>query len=103
MALSLQVAYPTTDGTTFDFDYYMNTHMPLVGEHMGATMASAMVAKGLGGPAPGAPSPFYAIATMTFEDQAAMDAAMAKAGPVIADIPNFTDTQPMIMVGEVAG
>jgi hypothetical protein len=38
---------------------------------------------------------------MVFADQAAMDAAMAKLGPVQADIPNFTDVRPEILIGEV--
>lgn len=102
MALSLQVIYPIVDGTHFDMDYYLGTHMPLVGEHMGAHIASTLVTKGLAG-GPDTPPGSYAIATMTFTDQAAMDAALKASGPVMADIPNFTDTKPQILVGEVVG
>lgn len=102
MAVSLQVAYPTTDGTTFDYDYYLDTHMALVAEHMGPHIASTVVTKGLAG-GPDTPPPFYAVATIVFADQAAMDAAMAKAGPVVGDIPNFTDTAPQMLIGEVVG
>lgn len=102
MALSLQVAYPTTESTHFDMDYYLGTHMPLVGTHMGAHIEQTVVTKGLSG-GPETPPPFYAIATMVFADKAAMDAAMAAARPVLADIPNFTDTTPQMLVGEVAG
>ena len=35
------------------------------------------------------------------EDQAAMDAAMSKLGPAIEDIPNFTNSQPEMLIGEV--
>lgn len=101
MALTLQVAYPATDGTSFDYAYYGSTHMALVAEHMGPHMNSASASKGLAGGGPGAPSPFYAIATLTFDDQAALDAALAAGAPVIADIANFTDTTPHMMVGEV--
>jgi uncharacterized protein (TIGR02118 family) len=100
MALALQVIYPIVDGTHFDVDYYLGTHMPLVGEHMGPHIASTLVTKGLAG-GPDTPPGIYAIATMTFEDQAAMDAAMKASGPVIADIPNFTDTRPQMLIGEV--
>lgn len=103
MALTLQVAYPAVDGTTFDHDYYASTHMALVGEHMGPHLSGASASKGLAGGGPGAPTPFYAIATLTFADQAAMDAAMAAAGPVLEDIPKFTSTTPHMMVGEVIG
>jgi hypothetical protein len=38
-----------------------------------------------------------------FTDQAAMDAAMANIGVAVSDIPNFTNTEPAILIGEVAG
>lgn len=100
MALSLQVVYPITDDTHFDYTYYLETHMPLVGEHMGAHIDSTLVTKGLAA-GPDAPPNIYAIATMTFADQAALDAALAAAGPVLADIPKFTNTKPEMLIGEV--
>ncbi|MDA7428451.1 EthD family reductase [Primorskyibacter aestuariivivens] len=102
MPLSLQVIYPITDETHFDYDYYLGTHMPMVGEHMGAHIDNVLVTKGLAG-GPDVPPPIYAVATMTFADQAALDAAMAAAPPVIADIANFTNTKPQMLVGEVIG
>lgn len=102
MALSLQVIYPITDGTHFDMDYYLGTHMPLVGVHMGPHIAQTLVTKGLAG-GPDTPPGIFAVATMTFADQAAMDAAMKASGPVLADIPNFTDSKPQMLIGEVVG
>ena len=102
MSISLQVAYPVTDDTQFDYDYYLATHMPLVGEHMGPHIESTLVTKGLAG-GPDVPAPYYAIATIVFADQAALDSAMAVAGPVLADIPNFTNTQPQMLIGQVVG
>ena len=103
MPVTLQVMYPKVDGTKFDMDYYLATHLPMVGEHMGPHISSTLVTKGVGGPAPGAPAGYYAVASIIFADQAAMDAAMAVAGPVVADIANFTDTEPQMLVGEVIG
>lgn len=100
MALSLQVVYPVSEDTHFDMDYYLGTHMPLANSHMGDHLESVQVTKGVAG-GPDAPPPFYAVATMTFADQAAFDAAMAAADPVVADIPNFTDTTPQMLIGEV--
>ncbi|TCL08224.1 uncharacterized protein (TIGR02118 family) [Shimia isoporae] len=101
MSIALQVLYPATDGTKFDHDYYTSTHMDLVEQHMGPHVASTVVTKGLGGGGPDAPAPFHAIATIIFPSQEAMGAAMDAAGPVMQDIPNFTDVQPQVMVGEV--
>lgn len=102
MALSLQVIYPITDRTHFDMEYYLGTHMPLVGGHMGPHIAETLVTKGLAG-GPDTPPGIYAVATMTFADQAAMDAAMKVSGPVIGDIPNFTNSKPQMLIGEVVG
>jgi uncharacterized protein (TIGR02118 family) len=102
MPVSLQVIYPVGDGTHFDHDYYVATHLPLVGEHMGPHIDSTLVTKGLAG-GPDTPAGFHAVATIVFADQDAMNAAMAKAGPVLADLPNFTNVQPAMLIGEVVG
>lgn len=102
MAMSLQVIYPIKPGTKFDMDYYADTHMQMVNDHMGNHIASLVVTKGLAG-GPDTPPPYYAVATMTFADQAALDTALNAAGPVVADIPNFTNTIPQMLVGEVIG
>lgn len=102
MAVSMQVLYPVADGTTFDFDYYGSTHMALVQEHFGAHMQSAQASKGLAG-GPDTPPPYHAIATLVFDSQDDLNAAMANAGPVLGDIPNFTNVQPQVLIGEVLG
>ena len=102
MAMSLQVIYPITEETNFDYDYYTSTHMDLVNQHMGPHISSTIVTKGLAG-GPDAPPQSYAVATFTFADQGALDATMGAAGPVIADIPKFTNSQPQMLIGEVIG
>lgn len=102
MSATLQVLYPITDGTTFDYDYYLSTHMDLVGEHMGPHIDRTLVTKGLAG-GPETPPGFFAIASIVFKDADAMNAAMKVAGPVLADIPNFTNTTPLTLIGEAVG
>jgi len=100
MAVSLQVLYPISDGTTFDFDYYTSTHFAIVGEHMGDHVESMLVTKGLAG-GPDVPPGYHAVASLVFADQDALNAAMEVAGPVLADIPKFTNVQPQMLIGEV--
>ncbi|WP_299921739.1 EthD family reductase [uncultured Pelagimonas sp.] len=102
MSVSLQVLYPIGDGTTFDYEYYFSKHMELVGEHMGPHIGSTLVTKGIAG-GPDTAAGYYAIASIVFADQEKMDAAMQAAGPVMEDIPKFTNVQPNILIGEVAG
>jgi hypothetical protein len=63
MALSLQVVYPVDGGTRFDMEYYLDTHMALVGEQMGPHIEQTLVTRGVSGGAPDTPPPFYAVAT----------------------------------------
>ncbi|MEP6065918.1 MAG: EthD family reductase [Paracoccaceae bacterium] len=100
MRLSVQVLYPTDGGTTFDHDYYAKTHMALVDKHMGAQIAEATITKGIASGSD-APAPYHAVATMVFADAASRDAALGAAGPVLADIPNFTNAAPQMLMGEI--
>ncbi len=102
MPFSLQVLYPVGDGLSFNFDYYMSTHMDIVSESIGQYMGSAHVAKGLAG-GPDVPSPFFVVATLNFADKETLDAAMAKAGPAVDDIKNFYNGEPQMVIGEVLG
>jgi uncharacterized protein (TIGR02118 family) len=71
-----------------------------VGATIGAHIENVLVTKGAAG-GPGVPPPYYAIATMTFENQSKMDAAMSKIDTAVNDIPNFTNTKPVMLIGEV--
>lgn len=102
MSVSLQVIYPIRDDTHFDHDYYLKTHMALVGKHMGPHIERTLVTKGVAD-GPDAAASIYAIATIIFADQAAMGKAMDVSAPVMADIPNFTNTKPQVLIGDVIG
>ncbi len=34
----ISIAYPKTDGGTFDFDYYLKKHIPMVGGYLGTNV-----------------------------------------------------------------
>jgi uncharacterized protein (TIGR02118 family) len=102
MAVSVQVLTPEGEDTTLDDDYYLNQHMAIVGDVIGEHIESTLVTKGLAG-GPGAPAGYHAIATIVFANQSALDAALASVDPALEDIPNFTNTQPQMLIGEVVG
>ena len=100
MSSSLQVLYPTGNGTTFDHSYYTAKHLEFVGELVGSHVENMVITKGLAG-GPDTPAGFHAVATLTFADQTALEAALAAIGPAVADIPNFYNGQPQMLIGEV--
>ncbi len=100
--IKVSVLYPKKDGGRFDMDYYLATHMPLVRQRLGATLKGMSVEQGLAGGAPGSPAPFAAMGHLLFDTIGAFQSAMAAHGAeFMADIPNFTNIEPTIQVGEV--
>ncbi len=93
----VSVLYPTGDGATFDVDYYCNSHMPMVQRTLGATLKGMAVDHGV--PNLG---PYIAMGHLLFDSVEAFQSALAAHGPtLLADIPNYTNTQPAFQVSEV--
>ena len=100
--VKVSVLYPHKEGARFDAAYYRDKHMPLVKERMGSACLYYTVDKGLGGGAPGAPAPFVGMCHIYCDSVDAFQQAFAPhAEEIMADIPNYTDLQPMIQVSEV--
>ena len=67
--IRLSVFYPTTEGATFDHDYYKNNHVPLAVKTWG--LEGAEIDKGLDGP-------YVAAVHFTFDSQEALAAALGE-------------------------
>lgn len=63
---------------------------------------STLIIKGIAG-GPDAPPAQHAIATMVFADMNGLQTASSTAAPKLADIVNFTNVQPQMLIGEVIG
>lgn len=97
----VSVAYPRKDGGTFDFEYYMKKHVPLVARHVGANAVKAEVRKGIASPDGSAPS-FVCMANFWIRSVPEFQATLAAHGKeIMGDIPNFTNIQPILQVDEV--
>ena len=100
--IKVSVFYPNQEGARFDMDYYLQKHMPMVRQKMAGAMKSMGVEQGIAGGAPGAPSPYRVIAHMTFDSMEAYQTAFsAHAQTIMADIPNYTDLQPLVQISEI--
>jgi uncharacterized protein (TIGR02118 family) len=97
----VSVMYQVGPGHKFDLDYYMKTHVPLVGSLMGpAGLKGAQVLHGIGSPS-GDPAGYHIIALLEFESLDTFKAAAdAHGAAVFGDIPNFTDVQPSLQFNE---
>jgi uncharacterized protein (TIGR02118 family) len=100
--IKVSVFYPNTDGKKFDIAYYHDTHAPLVSKTLGKALKGASYDQGMGGGTPGSPAPFVAIAHLYFNSMEAFGQAFATAAPILmADLPNYSDIEPIIQVSEV--
>jgi uncharacterized protein (TIGR02118 family) len=74
--------------------------MTLVRELIGAKLKAIAVDQGIG--QPGSPAPFVAMGHLMFDTMADCLAALNEHGPrLMADIPNYTNTQATIQFSEV--
>ena len=95
--LYVTVIYPNKDGATFDFEYYMKKHIPMATAMFGAAIE---VRKGIGSLA-GAPA-FLCMGTIPIRSIEEFQAVMAqRGGELLADIPNYTNVEPVVQFDEV--
>jgi len=92
--IKFSVFYPTTDGATFDHDYYRDTHVPLALRTWG--LDEAEIEKGIDGP-------YVAAVHFRFESLEAMGAALSVPGTaeVQADVGNYTTIEPVRQTSEI--
>ena len=100
--IKVSVFYPNGPGAKFDINYYVNSHMPMVKKTLGAALKGMAVEEGIGGIPPGSPAPYLATGHLLFDSVEAFGAAFAAhAESIMADVPNYTNTQPTIQIGLV--
>lgn len=87
--------YPRTDESTFDMDYYTSTHMPMLAAALGDDCQSWGADKITSGP-------YEAIGWALVSSAEAFGAAMAEKGAEIrADVANYTNMRPDVVMGDV--
>jgi len=98
--VTLSVLYPKTASSTFNHDYYRDTHTPLVKARLAPE--SVTILEGLSTP-DGSTPPFELIALITFSSVEVLNAGLATHGAeVVGDIVNFTNIQPILQVNKPA-
>jgi len=99
MPATVTVLYPPGD---FNLDYYKTSHMPMVAKEFAAFgFKGYRVVQYTATPDPSTPTPYQVAAHLEFENSDGFHSALqAKGGVVLGDIPNFTNTQPVLIIGE---
>jgi uncharacterized protein (TIGR02118 family) len=96
--------WPKTNESHFDMEYYLTKHVPMTKARLESAgfPVVAEVDEGLGSLTPGEPPAYAAIGTLLFETMEDLQKGLtAHAAEIMADIPNFTNVQPVIQIGSV--
>ena len=100
--IKVSVFYPQKDGARFDMNYYVISHMPMVRQKLGAACKGVAAEQGLAGGAPGTPPAYAAIGHLLFDSVEAFQTAFGPhAATIMADIPNYTNVEPVIQISDV--
>jgi uncharacterized protein (TIGR02118 family) len=103
--IKVGVYYPYSGGAPFDMTYYLEKHMPMVRQKLGAALKSMSVEHGLQGmadPSSAGPPTYVVMAHLGFDSVEAFQAAFgAHAQAIMADVANYTKIVPILQISEV--
>jgi len=100
--IKVSVLYPFSEGAKFDMNYYVNKHMPMVRQRLGAACKGMSVEQGVAGGSPGSPPAFIAMGHLLFDSTDTFQKAFAPhAAELLGDIPNYTKIQPVMQISDV--
>jgi uncharacterized protein (TIGR02118 family) len=101
--IRVTVLFPRTSDSHFDMDYYLSRHVPMTTERLQSLgfRVKAEVDQGVG-TLTGEPAPYAVIGYLLFDKMEDLQQGLATHGAeIMADIPNFTNVQPQIQVGNM--
>ncbi len=96
--IKVSVLYPSGEEKTFDMDYYVMKHIPMVQKLLGEGILHVTLEKGMPN------MPYLAMTNMYFESLESVKKNFLQhpnREKVQHDIPNFTNTVPVIQISEV--
>ena len=96
--IRVSVMYGAKEGGTFDYDYYMKTHIPMVKQRLGSALKQIDAFKGIGAPG-GAAATYVTVASLYFDSVPAFEGAFGPhAGEILGDIKNFSNIEPVVQL-----
>jgi uncharacterized protein (TIGR02118 family) len=100
--VKVSVLYPNSADTKFDMTYYLNHHVPMARRLLGSALKGVSVEHGISGGEPGSAAAYIATGHLLFDSVQSFQASFAPhARELMDDIPKYTNSQPIIQIGEV--
>ena len=96
------VLYPNKDGATFDMDYYLTSHIPMLKRELGSALKGCIVEQGLGGRDPGTKAEFAVLCHLRFDSVESFHQAMEPvAAQIRNDVANYASEAPIVQLSDV--
>jgi uncharacterized protein (TIGR02118 family) len=100
--IKVSVLYPNANGTKFDMAYYLERHIPMLRQLLGPELKGVSVERGISGEEAGSLPPYVTTAHLLFDSVEVFQRSFgAHAQEIIADIPKYTNAEPLVQIGEV--
>jgi uncharacterized protein (TIGR02118 family) len=99
--IRVNIFYPNSPDAKFDMAYYTTKHMPMV-KRLVSSCKGIAAEQGLGGGTPGSKPTYIAIGHLLFDTVEAFQSDFPPhATEIMADIPNYTNTRPVIQISQI--
>lgn len=100
--IRISILYPYSKNAIFNFEYYCKNHLAMVQKDLGNALKRIQVEKGLVGNTAEEPPHYVAIGHLDFESIESFQMSFAPhAAKHMADIPNYTNIQPLFQASEI--
>jgi len=100
--IKVSVLYPNASDTKFDMTYYLAHHIPMVRRLVGSALRGVSVEHGISGWELGSTPPYVTTAHLLFDSVEAFQQSFGThAQEIMEDIPKYTNSEPLVQIGEV--
>jgi uncharacterized protein (TIGR02118 family) len=102
--IRLAVLCPKSSESTFDMDYYLNKHVPMVVSRLAPMgLVKGEIDEGVAGLTPDQPALYMVIGCLMFQSIDDLQNGFATHGAeIMGDVPNFTNVQPIVQINRIA-
>lgn len=100
--IKLTAYYKKKEGSRFNLDYYLNSHIPMIRRVTDGAIKLVTVDKGLSGGEPGSEPPYIFVGQFYFDSLSDLETYLVPHLPeIMSDVPNYTDLHPVFQINEV--
>lgn len=100
--IKVSVFYPNGEGKTFNMEYYIRKHIPMVLGLLGEGVELGAIEMGISGSKPDTPPTYLVMSHLYFDTIEDFEKVFRpNEAEIMRDMPNYTNCEPVIQVSEV--